>query len=504
MANEFDPDNFDWDDCGLGDADVQIHDVLRETALASLVRLDPIRYVRPTVHDEDRPRPIFINRFALEDNQVPHLAAVSRGWVVDNNQARLNHDHPISHIARELQEYEMVEPFRYEAYIDMHGNPGRNAKYSRNCITMGGVYTPKGAIRYFYKRGMVPVDIDGILAGKYSQSKNIANTHALYYENLDTIGKLCAGGFMYHALIHRHDKAHGFLNFGEQEYWVNQEGIVRQQNVRTGEEYSHPTCEPFFHQSSAITSHGGITWDIRQAGPDAYVLRFVAAPAHLCEKFRTLGQLASSDCSIVVVDDVKVHSFLGYKWYTKTTDQSEVRLVDSDLLEKLRRYIAGRKRTPEKKEDLMNFCRRNCNKNDVISVHAGYWHRVQPEQMIDYVNTAFYMDIEHELESAIHFESKYATMKQALNEYYEKGVLPTHIYTPAEIKTAVSRTIVGVKNAITSVLPVPAPLTPAQEKSLVDWSAPAMAARTTIYKTTDGHLVKDGWKEVWHNRKQRI
>jgi len=497
MADEFDPDNFDWDEPGLGEADVQIFDVLRKTALSALVRLDPIRYVRPTAHDEDRPRPIFINRYALQPDQKPHLDAVTGGWIVDENQARLNHDHPISHIARELQEYEMVEPFRYEAYIDMHGNPGRNAKYSRNCITMGGVYTPKGALRYFYKRGMVPVDIDGIIAGKYSDSKNISNTHALYYESLDTIGRLCQAGFMYHALIHRHDKAHGFLNFGEQEYWVDMNGTVRQQNVRTGEEYSHPTCEPFFHQSTAITSSGGITWDIRQAGPDSYVLRFVACPVTMCEKFRTLGQLASSDASIVVVDDVTVHSFLGYKWYTKGSGKSEVRLADSDLLEKLRRYIAGRKRTPEQKENLMNFCRRNCNKNDVISVHSGVWHRVPPEHMTDYVNTAFYMDIEHELESAIYFETKYSTMKKALNEYYEKGTLPTHIYTPSEVTRAVSAAVVGAKNAITSISPqlfnIP------NEPSVVDWASPKLRSKTTMYKTVNGHLVRDGWKEVWRN-----
>jgi len=390
----------------------------------------------------------------------------------------------------------MVEPFRYEPYIDMHGNPGRNAKYNRNCITMGGVYTPKGAIRYYEKRGMLPVDIDGIIAGKYGPSKNISNTHALYYESLDTIAKLCRAGFMYHALIHRHGQAHGFLNFGEQEYWVDMNGMVTQENVRTGERYSHPTCEPFFHQSTALTSYGGITWDTRQAGPDSYVLRFVACPDHLCEKFRTLGQLASADASIVVVDDVKVHSFLGYKWYTKGSGKSEVRLTDPDLLEKLRRYIAGRKRTPEKKEDLMNFCRRNCNKEDVISVHAGYWHKVPAEQMTDYVNMAFYMDIEHELESAIYFEKKYGTMKKALNEFYEKGTLPTHIYTPSELYTDAVAAAVGVNKWATGLLPQ------RNEKpliQLVDWASPGVASRSTVYKTGDGRLVKDGWKEVWKN-----
>lgn len=502
MADEFDPSNFDWDDDGLGEADVRIHDVFREAALSTLVRLDPIRYVRPTAHDEDRPRPMFINRYSLDERQLANLESVTRGWVVDHNQARLNHDHPISHIARELQEYEMVEPFGQEAYIDMHGNPGRNAKYSRNCITMGGVYTPKGSLRYYQKRGMVPVDIDGILAGKYSPSKNISNTHALYYENLDTIGKLCAGGFMYHALIHRHDQAHGFLNFGEQEYWVDMNGTVRQQNVLTGEEYSHPTCEPFFHQSTARTKYGGITWDIRKAGPDSYVLRFVACPEQMCEKFRTLGQLASSDASVVVVDDVRVHSFLGYKWYTKGNGKSEVRLVDSDLLEKLRRYIAGRKRTPEQKENLMNFCRRCCNKLDVISVHSGVWHRVPAEQMTDYVNTAFYMDIEHELESAIYFEEKYSVMKGALNAYYETGALPTHIYTPSEIVKTVAKAAVGVTKMAVNILPSGGSTYP--EKSVVDWASPALAKKTTIYKTVDGHLVKDGWKEVWNNRKRKV
>jgi len=497
MADEFDPNNFDWDDDGLSEADVQIHDVIRETALKALSRPDPIRYVRPDAHDENRPRPMFINRYALTPTQLTQLELITQGWVVDCNHARLRHDHPLGHIGRELQEYEMVEPFRNEAYIDMYGNPGRNAKYGRCAVTMGGFHTPKQYLRYYEKRGMVPVDIDGIIAGKYSDSKNISNTHALYYEKLENIAKLCNAGFMYHALIHRHSQAHGFLNFGEQEYWVDMNGTVRQQNVATGEMYEHPTCEPFFHQSSAKTQYGGITWDIRQAGPDSYVLRFVACPDTMCEEFRTLSQLASSDASIVVVDDVTVHSFLGYKWYTKGSGKSGVRLVDTDLLEKLRRYIAGRKRTPEQRENLMNFCRRNCNKNDVISVHSGVYHKIPPEQMTDYVNTAFYMDIKHEIESAIYFETKYAIQRQALNDYYEKGTLPTHIYTPAEIvKTAVDVKL-GVKNLAARFYPTFVP--PAEKHSVVDWAGPQVKARTTVYKTTDGRLVGDGWKAVWDN-----
>jgi len=498
MADEFDPDNFDWNDQPLGEADIAIHDVIRDAALQAINGPSPIRYVRPTAHDQDRPRPIFVNRYALDSTQTAQLEETMRGWVVDHNQARLVHDHPLSHVFREVQEYEMVEPFAQEAYIDMHGNPGRNAKYGRSAVTMGGMYTAKAHLRYYQKRGMVPVDIDGIIAGNYTHSKNVANTHALYYESLDTIGKLCKAGFMYHALIHRHSEAHGFLNFGEQEYWVDMNGTVRQQNVKTGEEYSHPTCEPFFHQSTAITSHGGITWDIRQAGPDAYVLRFVAAPVSMCEKFRTLDKLASSDASVVVVDDVTVHSFLGYRWYTKGTGKAAVSLADADLLEKLRRYIAGRKRTPEQKENLMNYCRRNCNKNDVISVHSGYYHKIPAHMMVDYVNTAFYMDIKHELESAIYFEQKYSVMKIALNEWYEKGTLPTHIYTPVEAVKAVANKFVEVKK--TAISKLPECFLPPVGESIVDWAAPAVRARTTVHKTApDGRLLGDGWKKVWEN-----
>lgn len=497
MDDEFNPDNFDWDDAGLGDGDVAIHDVIREHALSSLAGPDPVRYVRASRLDTDRPKPIFKCRYALGPNSV-HLEEDFPGWIFDYSDARRSHDHPLSHISRELQEYEMVDSFRDEQYIDMHGNPGRNAKYNRAAITMGGFFTPKDHIRYYNKRGVLPVDIDGICSGKYGNSKNVSSTHALYYESLDNIARICASGRMYHALIHRHSQAHGFLNHGEQEYWVDQNGWVKQVNVGTGESYAHPTCEPFFHQTSAKTGSGGITWDIRKAGPDSFVLRFVAAPNAMCEKFRTLQQLASSDAKVVVVDDVTVRSFLGYRWYTKGTPKGEVALKDSDLLEKLRRYIAGRKRTPEQKENLMNFCRRNCNKNDVISVHAGYFHAVPAEQMVDYVNTAFYMDIKHELESAIYFETKYAGHRDALNEYYEKGTLPAHLYSFNEVKQTVAATVSSVVDALFPARPYNSP-----PSHVVDWASPSVKGRSTIIKTTDHGAIVDGrWHKVWERGKK--
>jgi hypothetical protein len=472
MDDEFNPDNFDWDDAGLGDADVDIHNVLRESALAALSGPDPVRYVRASRLDTDRPKPIFVNRYALGSKSV-HLEEDFPGWIFDHSDARRSHDHPYSHISRELQEYEMVDSFRNEPYIDMHGNPGRNAKYNRAAITMGGMYTAKDHIRYYEKRGVIPVDIDGICNGKYGNSKHVSSTHALYYERLENIARICASGRMYHALIHRHSQAHGFLNHGEQEYWVDQSGSVKQVNVGTGEAYHHPTCEPFFHQTTAKTQHGGITWDIRKAGADTFELRFVAAPNAMCEEFRTLQQLASSDAKVVVVDDVTVRSFLGYRWYTKGTAKGEVSLTDSDLLEKLRRYIAGRKRTPEQKENLMNFCRRNCNKHDVISVHSGHYHQVPAEMMVDYVNTAFYMDIKHELESAIIFESRYAAQRDALNEYYEKGTLPTHIYSLGELSQAVAGTVASVVDALFPARPPPPPPPP----SLIGRAPALLSAR---------------------------
>ena len=124
---------------------------------------------------------------------------------------------------------------------------------------------------------------------------------------------------------------------------------------------------------------------------------------------------------------------------TVTSGSSKYLLEDSDLTDKLRRYIAGKPRNSRTKSELMNYARRLTNKADIIAIHGGGAHEVLVGRMSDYVENAFYMDARHELEVAMSYFRPNATVIGALNAYYETGKMPLDM---AKVQKALK---VGVK-----------------------------------------------------------
>ena len=108
-------------------------------------------------------------------------------------------------------------------------------------------------------------------------------------------------------------------------------------------------------------------------------------------------------------------------------------MEDAGLLHKLRRYVAGRSRTPRTKTELVNYAKRLINKEDIISIHGGGAHEIRVGDLCDYVEAAFYMDVRHELEIAISHFRKNATLVKAINGYMEKGEVPTSLVLPTKI-----------------------------------------------------------------------
>jgi hypothetical protein len=251
-------------------------------------------------------------------------------------------------------------------------------------------------------------------------------THALYYLSMGDIAKIVhtSGQRKLTALIHRHVDTHGFLNHGEQEYWVSETGVVTQVNVATGEKYEHPSLEALFHQSSAKTQTGGVAWTIRKSGGDSYIVDFVACPNDICSAYVPLQYLKPETCETFEYNSVKVKKFLGWTWMTASTHTGKVAIEDVDLFSKLRRYVAGKQRTPRLKTEVMNYARRLCNKEDIISIHGGGAHGIPVASMSDYVEVSFYVDARSELDAAISFHKDNANIVSALNTYYEKGVTP--------------------------------------------------------------------------------
>jgi len=219
--------------------------------------------------------------------------------------------------------------------------------------------------------------------------------------------------------VHRHQLTHGFLNAGELEYWVKEDGTVRQVNVLTGEAYEHPSLEALFHQSSAKTNFGGVTWTIRKAGGDSFFIDFVGCPNQVCEVYVPLKSVRPETRSVTVTAGVQVTRFMGWTWTTVKTDKRTLLLEDVDLLDKLRRYCAGKARNPRLRTECLNYARRLCNKADIISIHGGGAHEIEVASMVDYVHAAFYADVQHELEIALAYHKNNAAMVDSLNSLYE-------------------------------------------------------------------------------------
>jgi len=229
------------------------------------------------------------------------------------------------------------------------------------------------------------------------------------------------------------------LNGGELEYWVSESGRVKQVNVLTGEKYEHPSLEAMFHQTSAKTKAGGVAWTIRASGGDSFEIELVGCPNEVCEVFTPLRLLKPETWEEYTYNSVSVKKFLHWTWMQASVGTGKVRIEDIDLFTKLRRYVAGKKRTPALQTELMNHARRLCNKLDIISIHGGGAHEVPVASMNDYVQTAFYVDARAELDMAISMHRDNAKLVLALNKYYEDGTMPKDFVAASAAATWTAR-----------------------------------------------------------------
>jgi hypothetical protein len=433
MADDYNPDTFDWgDDPGIPIDDVA-PDIIEQAVQAALNVQEQAygwRYLKRSDVKESAGRVFRVKH---------HMPKKNQEWFEENfpyytfiwDGAMGHHDHPVSNLCNELNELEMVEELvrSGEQYIDLFGNGNRDRKYKRNCINLYTLSTPKDYLRH-QNLGANDLAFDmeklcdpATLLGKINR---LTCTHALYYLSIDQIGRIVntSKKRKLSALIHRHRDTHGFLNDGEQEYWVGEKGVVKQVNVATGESYSHPSLEALFHQGSARTVAGGVAWTIRAAGGDSFFIDFVGCPNEICEVYTPLMLLKPESWEEYSFSNLTVKKFLGWTWMSATTGNGKICIEDVDLFSKLRRYVAGKQRTPRLKTETMNTARRLCNKADIISIHGGGAHEIPVASMADYVEVAFYVDVKSELDAALSFHKDNQVMMGALNKYYEKGELP--------------------------------------------------------------------------------
>jgi len=343
-----------------------------------------------------------------------------------------HHDHPVAHLCTELNEINMVEDLvrNDKMWIDLFGNGARDRKYKRKCINMYTMATPKDYLRH---QNPGPTDVRFDMEKlcdpnhAYGRIDDITCTHGLYYLTMADVGRIVntSSRRRMKATVHRHSSTHGFLNHGEQEYWVSEQGTVTQVNVKTGEKYTHPSMEALFHQGSAKTESGGVAWTIKAGGGDTFEITFVGCPNEICETLLPLKFLKPETREVMTYSGVTVKTFLHWTWIQASTHDGEVQLYDVELYEQLRRYVAGKQRTPKLKSEVMNHARRLCNPKDIIALHGGGAADVQAASMHQYVEAAFYVDARAEVDCAVSMHRDNAKLVATLNNYYEKGALPT-------------------------------------------------------------------------------
>jgi len=472
--DEYDPENFDWGDddapgLNLDDIGDNVFEDLVQAALTAHEERYGWRFLKKSDRKEGSGRLFRVKHYVPEEKRE-FFEREFPGYTFVWDGALGHHDHPVAHLCTELNEIEMVDSLvtKGEQYVDLFGNGGRNRKYKRNCVTMYSMRTPKDYLRYQNRAATdLPFEIDKLCDanGALGKINHVTTTHSLYYLSLGDIGRIVNvhSGRRLHALVHRHSQTHGSLNSGEQEYWVDHNGVVTQRNVSTGEYYTHPTLEPLFHQYSARTPYGGVAWTARQAGGDSFILEFVGCPNDICSSYENVQVLKTRSWEEYSYANISVQKFLHWTWMSATTAEGIVSIEYLDLFDKLRRYVAGKARTPRLKTETMNHARRLCNKEDIIAIHGGGAHGIRVASMKDYVEVAFRIDMKSELDIALSFHKEDRKIISTLNAYYEKGEMPRDFTAVTYAATVSART---VSDAATSVLEN---LKAAQEVRLADY-----------------------------------
>jgi hypothetical protein len=456
-TDEFSVEDFDWGEPSQGISLDEVsptfmYDAIREATLATEEAFGWAYIKRADINQSVGK--LYKSRIIVTDAEKrAHIEEQYPQFSFLWDTATQHHDHPLSHIATELNEMEMTYDLvaKGKTYIDLFGNGRRNDKYKRKAVTVYTKATSKDYIRHQYPnvKSIQVQDITSLCDPKTDLGKidDVCITHALYYLTMDEVSAIVntSEKRRLRALIHRHPASSGSLSFGELNYAVSEEGIVRQENALTGEYYEHPSLEALFHQSSAISKNGGVAWTIRSASPDSFFVDFVACPNEVAKVYKPLVEIAPESRTVIKVDGVRIASFLHWTWLSYSTVNGDVVLSDIDLFTKLRRYVSCKPRTGELMTQLAHYCRRLTNKMDIVATHGGGAHEINMGTLCDYVNAAFYVDVRKELETAIAFHKANSVMVNHLNSYYETGKMPTDLTTVTKILSVGAKcTIKGV------------------------------------------------------------
>jgi len=344
-----------------------------------------------------------------------------------------NHDHPVAHTNTMVSTRIMQRMFAAGSRIlDIFGSPNsneafnssqskaRNPKHAttlvnKNCPAdfirevnkWGPRTTVKGNVRYV-EGGLLDFDDEF-----YTQFDQLQMVHTLYYVEEEWLCRALhvdGGPKRALALVHRHEGTHGFLNGGEQEYWVRGDA-VKQKNVSSGSVYYHRNITPFWfserkewYSDHAEMKGKGLAWEVHYMCPGSWVIEIVPIEAAKIDPDAQTTDWEQRFRSADSFEGVNVEPSPPRKTMLPLPDGKVVELVaeNQTLLNALDRRAVGKPRTGPLGKKLFD----DLVQTATHLVHPGALFPdkepldVAPHQIIDHVISAFVNGVDRELTMA--------------------------------------------------------------------------------------------------------
>jgi hypothetical protein len=354
-----------------------------------------------------------------------------------------NHDHPIAHAVTHVGTRFLQRMIKAGSNVlDVYGSPlacasfSASQRYATNPKVMRALVSkscPADFIRAVNKWGpwvdfadpcpdgnAIKYDVGKVLEqekGWLAKFDCFQMIHTLYYLTPVEISHLLSArrGSKILALIHSHGSSHGFLNEGEQEYWVKG-GVVRQKNVKTNSVYYHKDITPFwFKENKHFDIEGtngqilgdfvSFAWELHFVCDDTWIVEITGSyPSEidvdtvdysqlyaLAEQEEEFNKRATLIQDCVLVEPVRILPTSDGKFI-------ELDVVNLELFTALRRKATGRDRRGkpgrELLRELLASAKHLVSPGALLPGQEGL--SCPPHLLFDHVISAFITDVVHE------------------------------------------------------------------------------------------------------------
>jgi len=367
--------------------------------------------------------------FEALSNRFPGVAFVQTG--IDS------HDHPIAHTSYKIVWENVMRQLRPGWKVaDVSGNPDYNERFNKSQATRKEpiqvdtfckVVCPKDSVRAKTRWGPQQ-GLDGTQRWEemtlYDMYRNEQNqqrfstydcflmNHSLYYYTMGEITQLLNLNkeSVLMATIHKLPGQHGTINCGEQEFDKDPvTGHVRQWNVETGEDYSHPDPAPWFKNFAYADERGAIAWTINKGCDDTYRVTITSTDPRLVPEhcwlggriiFRNREEVVQVEpASIedpppaypVEVVKIKTRDFLPDSIVNKEFD---VPITHPELFATLKSFMINKPRNHVTLKDLTHKAHREVGNNTLIGGNRRV--KISPEALHQHILLAWRSGVEAE------------------------------------------------------------------------------------------------------------